>query len=166
VKSGAWWPIAIVGVLGVTVVANIALLREAGAPGAAVVEPDYYRKALAWDTTMAQERASLDLGWRADARLAPAGAGLAEVTVTLAARDGEPVAGATVRVEAIHNADAGRFVTGALAERAPGRYAAILPLAHHGLWELRLDARRGPARYLASLRADLAPAPAAPPDRP
>ncbi|HET7903794.1 MAG TPA: FixH family protein, partial [Candidatus Eisenbacteria bacterium] len=71
-------------------------------------------------------------------------------------REGAPVSGADVRVEAIHNLDSDRRVKSSLRESGPGRYEAALPLGHRGLWELRFDATRGSERYVVSLRRDLA----------
>ena len=63
-KSGAAWPWAIAAVLGLTVVANIMLWRAANAPGTNDLEPDYYRRAIAWDSTQAARVRSARLGWR------------------------------------------------------------------------------------------------------
>jgi nitrogen fixation protein FixH len=122
------------------------------------IEPDYYRKAVAWDARLAQERANAALGWTATATLARASA-RARAAIVLSLRDagGQAVRGARVRVTAIHNRDGAHPVVASLAERADGAYDAQLPLAHVGLWEVRVDAMRGAQRFSASLRADLPP---------
>lgn len=152
------WPAAIVVVLLVTVVANGVLLWAASHGDAPAIEPDYYRRAVAWDSTLAARRASAALGWTADAALGPVGRGGGEVEVTLAMADGAPVEGAAVRVTAIHNARGGRIVEGALAAAGGGRYAAVLPLARPGRWELRIAAVRGAERFETSLRREAWPA--------
>ena len=155
-KPGAWWPIAIVGVLAVTVAANIALMVVARDPNAYVVEPDYYRKGVNWDSSMAQARASVALGWQVDAALrdwTPAGSTL---VVQLADSPGAPLAGASVKVELINNVTPETPVHSAPAEAGAGRYVARVALARPGLWELRLQARRGGDFYTADLRRDLA----------
>lgn len=154
-KAKALWPLAVVGALAVTVAANVALLVVASDSRHLAVEPDYYAKAVAWDSTMAVREGSRALGWSLDADLAPA-AGGASLRVAIEDREGVPVAGAEVRVEAIHNLDSGRRVRAPLREQGPGRYEASLPLGHRGLWELRFDATRGSERYAVSLRRDLA----------
>ena len=158
--AGRMWPAALVAVLAVTVLANVAILRVASDPDAAAIEPDAYAKAVAWDSTAAARDASRALGWEATARLVPAGDRV-RVVVTLTDRDGLPVVGARVRVEAIHNglarresADLPAVATGAAADA--GAYAALLPLSRPGLWELRVDAVRGDGRFVTSLRAELA----------
>jgi len=153
-KPAVMWPVAIVGVLGVTVAANLVLLYAAGDRNGAVVERDYYRKGLAWDSTLALRARSAALGWRADAAIDPLRDRTARVTVTLAGADGAPVRGAALVVSAIHNTRADRPVTGALQEEAPGRYAGTLALDRPGLWELRLEAVRGADRFETSVTAE------------
>jgi nitrogen fixation protein FixH len=163
-RAGRLWPAALAAVLAVTVVANLALLHVASDPDALAIEPDAYAKAVAWDSASAGAAASHALGWTAQARLDPAAAGGARVTVRIRDRAGRPVEGARVEVEAIRNGLARRF-RGALPPRPErdgadddrGTYAADLPLPRPGAWELRLRAERGTARFVTSLRVDLAP---------
>lgn len=157
------WPVAIIGVLAVTVVANLAILRVASGPGASALEPDAYARAVAWDSTAAVRAASATLGWTASATISAAARGGARVRVVLVDRAGRPIDGAIVRVEAIHNREM-RRVRGTLpaAASAEGAYEEALPLVRRGMWELRLDASRGNERFVASLRAELDPAPASP----
>jgi len=154
-RSGRAWPAAIVAALLALVIAYVFLLRLAGQPEATVVERDYYRHAVRWDSTLAVRRASDSLGWRLEATLGPLDAnGRAALEVRLADRAGAPLAGLDVRAEAIHNLEAGRPRQAALAPTAPGTYAASLPLARAGMWEIRLDARRGAQHFVASVRRD------------
>jgi len=153
-KPAVMWPVAIVGVLGVTVAANLVLLYAAGDRNGAVVERDYYRKGLAWDSTLAQRARSAALGWRADAAIGPVREGAARVTVTLSGADSAAVRGAALAVSAIHNTRADRPVAGALMEEAPGRYAGTLALDRPGLWELRLEAVHGVDRFETSVTAE------------
>lgn len=153
IKAATLWPAAVIAALGVTVIANVAILIASSDPRKSGVEPDYYAKAVAWDTTAAERGRSLALGWRADARLTPDPGG-ARVRVTLVDRAGEPLQGARVSIEAIHNFDPEHPVTGVLVEAAPGAYDATLPLHHRGLWELRVTAILGKDRYFTSLRRD------------
>lgn len=148
------WPVAIVGVLAVTVAANFALLRWASGPEAAAIEPDYYGKAVRWDSTLAERAHDAALGWRIDATLgAPAPGGM-PLTVRLAGAGGEPLAGATITVEAIHNAEPARRPRVAVRETRRGGYAATIPLARAGLWELRFDVRHGGEHFTATLRRE------------
>ncbi len=153
-KPGAWWPVAIVAVLGVTVAANVALIVAARDPNAYVVEPHYYEKALAWDSTMAVRRASEALGWQVDAMLGRWSRGGTPLLVRLADSTGAPVAGARVRAELVNNLEPEHVVLAALAEAGQGRYAAVAVLPRAGLWEIRLQARRDAAQFVADLRRD------------
>lgn len=153
-KPGALWPVAIVGVLAITVGANAYLVFQARDPSVYVVEPDYYRKAVQWDSTLAQRDRDAALGWRLDAALAPYARGLS-VVVTLADSAGAPLTGARVQLEAISNVDAARRVEVALVESRPGTYRLDGALPHDGLWELRFDVGRGGQRFTADLRREL-----------
>lgn len=143
-KAGTLWPVALTGVLAVTIGANVWMLYVANAQDAAVVEPDYYRKAVHWDEALAQERLNAELGWSIAAQLGQVGAdGAAALEVRITDDRGGPVAGARVRVTAIHNR-AGKYRPEALLDEvAPGFYRATLPLGRRGLWELRFEAERG-----------------------
>lgn len=151
------WPAAVVAVLAITVLANVGLLIAAHDRDAAVVEPDYYRKAVAFDSTLAARVASDSLGWHAEVALGMPGAdGRARLDLRLTDRDGAPVAGAAVRVTATHNRDAARHVTGALAASHPdgGDYAGELAMSRAGRWQLDLHAERGSQRFSTSLRCE------------
>jgi hypothetical protein len=153
------WPMAIVGVLAITVGANVWILYEANRdPNAAALEPDYYRKAVAYDSTMAQAARDSVLGWRLEATpgaLDPAGTPL---VLRLTDRDGRAIAGARVTLTAIHNLDAGRSTSARFVTGIDGRAAGTAPLRHAGLWELRFEVRRGGERFTATLRRDVGPA--------
>jgi nitrogen fixation protein FixH len=157
-KPAQLWPIAIVGVLAITVGANIFLFKEARDGNGAATEPDYYRKGLAWDSTMAQARADVAMGWTLDAQAGPVGLGLGVVTCTLKDSTGAPLTGATVTLEAIHNLEAEHYVHATLAPRAAGEYVSAPVLTRPGLWELRFTARRGAQVYTNVVRRDAAKA--------
>ena len=153
-KWAALWPVAIVCVLGLTVGANIILFMVARDPHAAAIEPDYYTKAVAWDSTLAEQQRSLRLGWSADAELVEASHDGANVRVRLLDREGHPLSGARVQVEAIHNLQADVRIKGVLAEADAGVYGMRMHLQREGLWELRLVVTRGHDRWETSLRRE------------
>jgi len=151
------WPVGIVAVLVVTVGANLLMMAVANDPNANAVEPDYYRKAVRWDSTMVQRERNRELGWVAEARLAPIGRdGNAQVTVVLRDAGGAGVAGARVEVTAIHNSAADHRPHAVLETREPGVYGGALMLRRFGLWELRIVAERDGETYTTSLRHDVA----------
>lgn len=156
-KRGLGWPIGITAILVVFVVANLLVMRLANDDPAFAIEPDYYNKAVAFDSTMATERRSAALGWSASATIAQGNAG-PMVTVTLADARQRPIIGASVTIDARFNARANDVLTATLREAEPGQYTAPLAVRHAGQWEVRIIARRGTDRFVASTRAE-APAP-------
>lgn len=138
-RAAKVWPTAIVGVLAIHVIATGLMMRAAGGDEGNAVEPDYYRRAVAWDSTAAARARAAGLGWSVVAEIGPIGDdGRAQVTVGIRDAQGAPVTGAEVRVEAIHNAHARHHAGGALTESAAGDYAAPLALRWAGRWELRI----------------------------
>ena len=120
------------------------------------VEPDYYAKAVAWDAHQAQARDNAELGWSLTLDVAPAdpGTGSARVVASLIDRDGLPVRGLTVGLEAFHNARASQVVKATLAETAEHGYAADVAVSRPGFWEFRVIAARGTERFTAIVNQD------------
>jgi nitrogen fixation protein FixH len=152
------WPWGIATVLALTVAGNAVIYYAANDANAAAVEPDYYRKAVEWDSTLAQADRNQRLGWTADVDLGPLeSGGTSEATIRLRDADGSPVSGARLGITAIHNAIATTPLHAVATTDSTGRARLTLPLGHHGLWEFRLEASRGTQRYTASLRQDTEP---------
>jgi nitrogen fixation protein FixH len=152
------WPLAIISVLGITVAANAVLLYEAGGRHEAAIEPDYYHKAITWDSTLAQRAHDAALGWRLTADLGPRDPRGTPLAVRLTDARGGPLAGARIAVEAVPNAEGAHRLRATLAESPAGGYLALLPLDHRGLWELRFDVARGRERFTATLQREAAAA--------
>lgn len=155
-KRGTGWPVAVAGILGLTVAANIWLIRVASADPSFAVEEDYYQRGVRWDEELAQRAQNAALGWRLRASLSAIepgrGAGL---RVALDDSTLTPIAGASVVVRAVHVARAANPVDVTLRPGAePGAYEAVVPLERPGLWELRLDVHRGADRFTAVERLD------------
>jgi nitrogen fixation protein FixH len=147
------WPIAIVAVLAVTVGANVLLLWQASGPDAAVIEPNYYARAVAWDSTLAERAHDEALGWHLEATLgAPGQAGI-PIAVWLTDANHAAIAHAVIALEAIHNADPARRVHLTLHGDSL-RYAGVLPSRHAGRWELRFEVHARGERFTAVLHRD------------
>ena len=147
-RPAAVWPLAIVAVLGVTVIANVWMWRAANEPGASALEPDYYARAVAWDSTQAERSRSAALGWRAEAAFIRGAEGAAAVRVRLLDRGGAPVEGARVEVQGIHNLESEHPAHWSLAERSPGVYVAEdAGRRRAGRWELRVSATTLAGRF-------------------
>jgi nitrogen fixation protein FixH len=104
---------------------------------------------------MAQRRRNDALGWRVVASASPIRGGYGSdlrIALNSAAR---PIDGAVVTVRAVHLARAGEPVDITLAASEAGAYEARVPLERAGLWELRIDVRRGTDRFTAIERLDV-----------
>lgn len=150
-KKGRAWPFLLGGMLALGIGINVAMVVIATQDPSFAVEPDYYRKALAWDGTMAQESANRDLGWQLEAGCGSSPAD-SWVVATLRDRDGAAVADATLAVEAFQGAMADRRVTGALLARDDRRYEGHMARLEPGMWELRFTATRGGEKFTRTLR--------------
>ena len=153
-KTGWYWPWFIVALLVATAAGQGVMLYAATHDHTFSIEPDYYKKAVAFDTVMRQERENLALGWTATATIGALADGTREVALVLADRAEQPITDAHVRVTAIHNLEGDHHVVQALTPRPDGRFVARMPLTRAGLWELRVNAMRGHERFTPSLRVE------------
>jgi nitrogen fixation protein FixH len=153
-KRGWQWPVLVSLALAFTVGVNVVMLFAPSAdPNGTVVEPDYYRKAVEWDRTMARRAASDALGWQAHASWTATADG-PQLRIELRGADGSAVEGAEVSATLIHNLAASTPLDVSLAAQDAGVYTAQPTLPHAGMWEVRVAARRGDARFATSLRAE------------
>jgi len=154
-KRGHLWPLAVVAILGITVAVNIWVAVVAGSDPSFAIEPDYYHKAVNWDSTLAQSRENERLGWRIRTRLTafdPRHG--ARLDVALVDSAGAPITDAVVHVAALYNARADQVFQTTLAPTNDRAYAATLPVAHAGQWELRFEVVRGGRRFTSSSRVE------------
>ena len=154
-KSKGWyWPWLIAALLVATVAGQGVMLYAAASDDTMSIEPDYYKKAVAWDSTATLDSISALLQWKANVSISGAGASGGDLVVILTDAAGDGVADARVTVTAIHNLDGKRHIEATLDQRADGRYAAHMPLDHAGLWEVRVQAIRGADHFRTALRVD------------
>ena len=154
-KRGAWWPIGITAVLATTVGANIWVMVIAGGDPSFAVEPDYYRKAIAWDTTMAQAQRNAVLGWHLTSTMGPiASDGYSLVTARLTDSAGAGIPNAVVRLAALPIARAKDVREATLVPDGSGAYVVRLDARRPGQWELRFDAVVGSERFTQVARVE------------
>lgn len=154
-SKGKLWPIAIAVVLLGDMLLGFAMIRLASSDPHAAVEPDYYRKAVAWDSTQTQARASAALGWRVTPMIAAVSAsGNTVVRLALQDREGDPLDSATVSIEAIPVAHAAESIFLNLPAASPGSYQVAAPLHRAGLWELRIQVIRKAEYFTQILRME------------
>lgn len=154
-KRGLGWPIGVALILALTVGANIWVAVIANDDPSFSIENDYYRKAVGWDSTMAQMRENARLAWRIEPRFDEfTSKDGATLHVKLSDATGTPIRGATVRVAALYNARAGQILQGTMSADTLATYALKLPVTHPGEWEVRFDIHRGSDRYTSSVRLE------------
>jgi nitrogen fixation protein FixH len=156
VRKGWYWPLLVVGLLASGVGSNLYFMGRALSDPSFAVEPDYYAKAVAWDAHQEQARENAELGWSLVLTVGPAdlATGRARVVAQLADRDGRPVPGLAVGLEAFHNARAADVVRGSLTETPAHDYAGELAVLRPGLWEFRIAAERGAETFTAVVEQD------------
>lgn len=154
-KRGAWWPIGITAVLATTVAANLWVMRIATDDPSFAIEPDYYQKAITWDSTLAQARQDSVLGWRLTPQLQiVAGTGKTRISATLADSLGTPISGAVMKVAALPVARASEVHEAMLAAAGAGEYEGQLDAQRQGRWELRFEVRAGSTRFTEVARVE------------
>lgn len=154
-KRAHLWPIGIVLVLVVTVVANLWVMRIASADPSFAIEPDYYAQAVRWDSTLAQQARNRALGWSIRPAFVRDSAGGLALTATVVDATGREIRDANVRVTAFAVARSSQRVEISL-RQSPRGYSGILEArVIPGRWELHFEVRRGAERLTATQRLDL-----------
>ena len=152
-KAGAGWPIGITAILGATVAANLVMMRVANNDPSFAVEPDYYRKAVFFDSTMAQTRRNRDLGWSAQTVADSIVPGRpTRLRVLLRDEAAQPVLGAQVAATVLFNARANDLTTTTLRDEGAGVYTTSVPINTPGEWEVRVNATRDTSHFTSSTR--------------
>lgn len=156
-KRGLWWPIAVAGILATTVAANIWVMMIASDDPSFAIEEDYYRKALAWDTTLAQAARNAALGWRLTPEMGPITSdGRAVLTARLTDSLGAVIPNAVVKVSAVPVVRATEVREATLVAGDAGTYVARVEARRTGQWELRFDATVGAERFTQVSRVEVA----------
>ncbi len=153
-KKGMGWPIGIVAILAATVGGNIAVIVLTKDDPSFAVEPDYYRKAVAWDSTQARIAQSDALVWTVSATVSDNVAGARVLTLNLLDQTGAAVHNAQLTGTLLHVARANDVQSVVFAETSSGQYAATVPMARRGMWELRLAAVRNAEQFQQTMRID------------
>ena len=157
-KRGRAWPFAIAAILLAGIASNVGFVILATSDPAAAVEPEYYRKAVAWDEEMAQQGRNIALGWSTHSALRLGTNGTpGRLELQLADSLGQPLSGAAVTALVMHNARAAAVQEVTLREEGRGRYTASVAAARPGVWDIRLSVERDSRRFTARERIQAAP---------
>ncbi len=152
-KPGIGWPIGVTAILTATVVANLVVMRIANNDPSFSVEPDYYRKAVFFDSTMAQAQRNLDLGWHAESFVDSIVPGLpTRLRVVMRDPGGRPLLGVAVQATVLFNARANERTTAVLRDEGAGVYSATLPINVPGQWDVRVNAKRDTSHFESTAR--------------
>ncbi len=143
------WPGGIIALLCLHTVGMLVVVFIATRDPSFSVEPNSYRKAVAWDSSRARSQASDQLGWTASikAQRDVDPLGRRRVTCELKDKQGLPVVAATVRLEVFHHARAADRQQVTLTPEDHGVYSALVPMKRTGTWEIRVSAQRGNELY-------------------
>jgi nitrogen fixation protein FixH len=156
--GGTFWALVPVGLLGASLSGIGALSAIAMHDPGFALEQNYYDRAVHFDSQQAQWAEDARLGYR----LALEQSGTLEniaLALNVTDRDGNPLGGANVQLEAFANARADARRTLNFQEVSPGRYQAGLGAARSGLWELRFTVQKGAERFTQIVRADMSGGP-------
>lgn len=154
----AWFfPALVIGLLTLQVTMCVFAAILANSDPTSSVEPDYYRKAVAWDDSARLRRASAALHWKAELSVSDEAALSGERRVLCRLHDsaGAPVEGASVTAEMFHHARASNRHTLIFGALPNGEYATLAPSTLPGLWEFRLTATHGADTYVDTILLDV-----------
>jgi nitrogen fixation protein FixH len=157
-KARSRWPYIVVGLLATHVTVMLLAVKIASSGGGHRVLPDYYHKAVNWDDSREELRASARLGWTATvtpAMLAEQN-GLRELRFVLQDAQSEPIEGARVVARVWHHAIGKSHEVTASATGAAGVYVAHAPMGQSGAWECELVADRGADHFVHTLTLHIA----------
>ena len=153
-RSGLFWALVPVGILGSALIGLGTLVSIAVHDPGFALEKNYYERAVHWDQQRAQEATNAELGYNVAIRVAASSPG-AELELSLSDRGGHALPGAVVTVEAFANARSAQRQVLSLTAGSDGRYRAPLAWPRPGLWEFRVEVRAEGRRFTQVIRADL-----------
>lgn len=142
------WPTMIFVLLGMNI-CIVGITVYAAHASRSPIEPDYYQRAVDWDQNQAAWIASRSLGWRLESRFKKPTPDTTELAIRLLDSKGTPIRSARIAAEMFHEARPSDRYTLEVVERAPGEYAAAIPVGGHGLWRLSTLARASGSVFLA-----------------
>lgn len=150
--SRAWrWPAGILALLFCHMIAMGVVVFVATRDPSFAVEPQAYKRAVAWDSARAEQRASDQLGWSTSIQVSAVmdPIGRRRVTCRLIGGNRLAVRAAVVTLEAFHHARAAERIHAPLEPAADGTYQADLPIRRAGVWEFRVTAQRDADKYFS-----------------
>ncbi len=139
-RGARFWPAFVCGLLSINVIIVGVTVYFAVTDRSAGIEPDYYRRAAAYEDTLRQNAANQRLAWSAAVHVDGANQ---RVLVTLKDRDGRAIDGASVKAEvfaSLRSADRQALL---LTTTGEGQYAGAARVTVGGRWRVRLTVQVG-----------------------
>jgi nitrogen fixation protein FixH len=143
------WPGLVIAMLGGQIILMLVMVYMATSDRSFAVEPDYYRKAIRWDETVAEHRVSNQLGWRIKLSVADETDIYKnrDIDCTITDKAGRPIEGASVEMIAFAHARGSQRTELTLDPIAAGHYSSRLRVPRGGKWEFRIVVRRAEQTY-------------------
>lgn len=153
------WPAFIVVLFVAGIGGTFVMMWFAQRDGGPQVIDDYYRKAIEWDQTMAEQAAGEALGWQIEVSIQPPAPGqdLPSLSLLVSDSTGTPVSGLAGVVRLLRPQLAEALFETALAElhESPGTYRQTVPINRPGLWDIQVEASRDQSRIRKTIRTEV-----------
>lgn len=151
------WPLAIVGLLSLSVVASLLTVFAARSDGGAQVIDDYYHKAATWDSTHALQASSEALGWQIHITTESTEGTARFIRLQVTSQDAQPVTGLHGTLAAFRPHLAQIIDETELIETAPGIYQQAINMAQPGLWDFEIRAIHDNTPFSKRIRLEVLP---------
>ncbi|MEW5943044.1 MAG: FixH family protein [Pseudomonadota bacterium] len=144
------WLLGMIGLIVLVLGVNGTFIWLSASHRATLVERDYNAKDRKSSEAALKEIGTQQaLAWRTDIKK-PVSLKVnspAAYQISVADRDGVPVSGGTMAVEAYRAADGSKDFSTAFEEVTPGNYRGYISFPLKGYWELRVRIKRGPDEF-------------------
>ena len=153
-KRGYWtWPLIVLGLLlGHASIMATAVVLATGDKSFTVL-PNYYEKAVNWDKTQAERRASEKLGWQVELVPSPGvdPTGHRALALTLADAAGRPIPDAVVELAWYHHARPTELYNTTLHTDGTGRATGTVIMRGEGFYQISVTAAAGGNRFVTAV---------------
>ena len=142
-QPNVWIPSCFFGMFFVIFAANAAMVGVALNSWRGLVTTDAYNKGVAYQQAIEAEQREQELGWSVDLSVDTPRPKRADVLVSLTGADGAPLEADSVRVGFVRPTQEGYDSVHTLTALGGGKFAKSVSLPLRGLWDLRIEARKG-----------------------
>jgi nitrogen fixation protein FixH len=152
-----FWPGMVVGILLLSVGANVVLVVKARSDGGAQIIEDYYSKAAHYDEGQAKAAKSKALHWTHEVTVAPSEQpNVGTVRVVLRDTAG-PLEDLGVQLTLRDPAKIAVVASAQATHEGGGVYVIPVPLQRHGLWDVDILATQGSTTFEERVRVESKP---------